>query len=485
MNPETDRILAIALILMISIAGCRSTGSNTSFLKPDKKAQLATYKENAEVTKADGNITPPSQLANSSATAELARHRLADSGYPADKLFGPGYEKPGETQMAAAQAPNYTQGEQLVHQSNVKADQNKTPVAYKQEPVQPPTDAALAAAPSANVPPIASPSASPSNPYASNPYASNPAASNPAAPNPNSVVQAESSSNGSMPPLPDMPLSNPAATAPITAAPESPVASNAGSVSSDISVPGVPPMSTAPAVPGLAPAAPEAAAIAAAAPATSAREASTPTGGVSTNVDPQVKPVGYITEQEAQAFQAGSARGVFLPGSLDSTRFDEFNSPARNSDGQTNGQPAQPNGQPNGQPAAPAGNPVPGCVLPGFSADLSQPQDWDAVESEMTPLGIPESAFCSMSYHEVAQLVYQMTGQNPDLVQSDAINLNPSVYDGLRQDSRAGQNVPIVQTAYVKHRNTSRSNSSGSIAVSPESFSEAQPPLLMNILPLN
>lgn len=529
MNPETDKLLAITLILIISIAGCRSTGSKTSFLSSEqKKAQLSTYKENMDVAKADGNITPPSQLAKSSATAELARHRLADSGYPTDQLFGPGYEKPGTAQLAASQTPNYSSAEQLIHQSNAKADQNQTPVAYKPDSPQPPTGAQLAESPTTR-----------------------PASLSQNAPAAISVAQNKGAQNDSIPPMPDLPSPYASSSEPVSVPPRSAIAGNAAAVSGDLTSVASPDASSvnsslqgigsssASATPGSIPAAPEAIAMQPAGPnaqnSNSTGIAANASADKSIKIDPQVTQAGYISEKEAQAYQENSRRNVFLPGSLDSTRYNEFNvSPNAGATGDRNTNSTAENnttGVPSSLPPANpgSGDPVPGCVLPGFGANFDRDkgvneqtlalEGTNSDDEELSPLGIPESAFCSMSYHEVAQLVYQMTGRSPELVQSEPVDLAESVnlaepvnlsespdrLTGSRQSQIAliqettpsfmatenqgplqttpTHSIPIVQTSYVRRPDAPAAGYSQTVSVSPDSFSEVVPPILMNILP--
>ena len=140
----------MALLVVVSLAGCRSTGGpKWPFGRKDmeKSEQLATYKENHQAVQTDGDIIPPANKAKPEATIALGERRLADSGY--SNPNGPKYTESLDqlNQPPVNPAQNYAAVEQMTAQANADAAKNAAPVAYKEENASP-----------MDIPPMASPS---------------------------------------------------------------------------------------------------------------------------------------------------------------------------------------------------------------------------------------------------------------------------------------------------------------------------------------
>ena len=82
-----------------------------------------------------------------------------------------------------------------------------------------------------------------------------------------------------------------------------------------------------------------------------------------------------------------------------------------------------------------------------------------------------ESDFCSLGYHEVASLA---TG-NPVVAKT-----SPAL--PVRQIPSEYNVIPVVQTSLVR---PAENVSPSAIPVNPESVADSDPPILMNIAPLN
>ena len=130
-----------ALLVVVTLAGCRTTGSGPKwpFGRKDmeKADQLATYKENHQAVQTDGDIIPPANKAKPEATVALGERRLADSGY--SNPNGPKYTESLDqlNQPPANPAENYAAVERMTAQANADASKNAAPAAYKEENVSP------------------------------------------------------------------------------------------------------------------------------------------------------------------------------------------------------------------------------------------------------------------------------------------------------------------------------------------------------------
>ncbi|MBR6435217.1 MAG: hypothetical protein IKS45_01790 [Thermoguttaceae bacterium] len=130
-----------ALLVVVTLAGCRTTGSGPKwpFGRKDmeKADQLATYKENHQAVQTDGDIIPPANKAKPEATVALGERRLADSGY--SNPNGPKYTESLDqlNQPPANPADNYAAVERMTAQANADASKNAAPAAYKEENVSP------------------------------------------------------------------------------------------------------------------------------------------------------------------------------------------------------------------------------------------------------------------------------------------------------------------------------------------------------------
>ena len=385
MNRFQLRWALTALLVVVSLAGCRSTGGpKWPFGRKDmeKSEQLATYKENHQAVQTDGDIIPPANKAKPEATIALGERRLADSGY--SNPNGPKYTESLDqlNQPPANPAQNYAAVEQMATNANAEAAKNASPVAYKEENASP-----------MDIPPMASPTSQ--------------------------AIASNSGTDSSMPPLPDLP---PVPNSEPIQAPVSPA------VASD-----------------------------------------------STQNNNAIAPVQYqteISESEAQAYTP--SQGSFLPGSLDMNRFEsEFSSPS--TPGTT---PNAPSASGTNQ-AYPTDTPSPldSQALPGLSENQNVPHELKnrfdntrMVAVKNTGAVMTESDFCSLGYHEVANLA---TGA-PVVAKTSPETARPipSEYNV----------IPVVQTSLVR---PAENASSTAVPVNPESVADADPPILMNIAPLN
>lgn len=196
----------------------------------------------------------------------------------------------------------------------------------------------------------------------------------------------------------------------------------------------------------------------------------------STQNNNSIAPVQYqteISESEAQAYTP--TQGSFLPGSLDMNRFEsEFSSPS--TPGAT---PNAPSASGTNQ-AYPTDSPSPldAQTLPGLSENQNVPHELKncfdnsrVVTVKNTRSAMTESDFCSLGYHEVASLA---TG-NPVVAKSSSAVT-------ARQVPAEYNVIPVVQTSLVR---PAEDASSTAVPVNPESVADANPPILMNIAPLN
>lgn len=385
MNRFQFRWALAALLVVVSLVGCRSTGGpKWPFGRKDmeKHEQLATYKENHQAVQTDGDIIPPANKAKPEATIALGERRLADSGY--SNPNGPKYTESLDqlNQPPANPAQNYAAVEQMATNANAEAAKNAAPVAYKEENASP-----------MDIPPMASPTSQ--------------------------AIASNSGADSSMPPLPDLP---PVPNSEPIQAPVSPA------IASD-----------------------------------------------STQNNNAIAPVQYqteISESEAQAYTP--SQGSFLPGSLDMNRFEsEFSSPS--TPGTT---PNAPSASGTNQ-AYPTDTPSPldSQSLPGLSENQNVPHELKnrfdntrMVAVKNTGAVMTESDFCSLGYHEVANLA---TGA-PVVAKTSPATARPipSEYNV----------IPVVQTSLVR---PAENASSTAVPVNPESVADADPPILMNIAPLN
>lgn len=206
-----------------------------------------------------------------------------------------------------------------------------------------------------------------------------------------------------------------------------------------------------------------------------------------------IAPVNYqteIPESEAQAFTPSN--GVFLPGSLDMNRFEtEFANPSSsstkpNSSGTNQTYPTTP-------PAAPDANStsndyllippdVPGPINPqtppGMTKNQNVPHELKNnlnnnkyVTVRNSRAVMTESDFCSLGYHDVANLatgkpIVAKTSSRPARIQMPAEN----------------NVVPVVQTSLVRPLDESSPNIA---PCNPESIADSTPPILMNLAPMN
>lgn len=401
------------LMIVVSLVGCSSTGgSKWPFGRSDleKADQLATYKENRQAVQTDGDIIPPANKAKPEATAALGEQRLADSGYRGSN--GPKYNETLDqlNQPPVNAAENYAAVERMTAQSNADASKNSAPVAYKEENISPMDPAAFPT----NVPPIVSP------------YS------------PTIASNTEPSSTDSLPlpPVPDMPGSEPV-PAPISPA-----------VASD-----------------------------------------------STQNNNGIAPVNYqteIPESEAQAFTPSN--GVFLPGSLDMKRFEtEFATPNSSSTQPAPSQPGMNQTYPT-TPIAPDANStsndyllmppdVPGSISPqtppGMTSNQNVPHELKnnlnkdrVVIVKNSRAVMTESDFCSLGYHDVANLA---SGKPIVAKTSSSLAKN--------QTTAENNVVPVVQTSLVRPLEDSSENNIA--PYNPESIADSSPSILMNIAPLN
>ena len=182
-----------------------------------------------------------------------------------------------------------------------------------------------------------------------------------------------------------------------------------------------------------------------------------------------------ISESEAQAYTP--SQGSFLPGSLDMNRFEsEFSTPTSPSSQKASVQPGTNSAYPITPPDAPSS--FDSQSLPGLSSNKNVPQELKnrfdntrMVAVKNTGAVMTESDFCTLGYHEVASLA---TG-NPIVAQtSPATSARPipSEYNV----------IPVVQTSLVRPVENAPS---AAVSVNPESVADADPPILMNIAPLN
>lgn len=387
MNRFQLRLALTALLVVVSLVGCRSTGgSKWSFGRKDmdKSDQLATYKENHQAVQTDGDIIPPAKKAKPEATIALGEHRLADSGY--SNPNGPKYNESLDqlNQPPANPAENYAAVERMTAQANADASKNAAPVAYKEENASP-----------MDISPITPPS---------------------------SQIASNSETNPAMPPLPDMP---PVPNAEPIQAPVSPA------IASD-----------------------------------------------STQNNNVIAPVQYqteISESEAQAYTP--SQGSFLPGSLDPNRFESEFSPSTSSPSPK--APAQQGTNP-AYPITPPDSPssFDSQTLPGLSNNKDVPHELKnrldntrMVTVKNTGAVMTESDFCSLGYHEVANLA---TG-NPIVAKTSPAST-------ARQIPSEYNVIPVVQTSLVR---PAEEAPSAAIPVNPESIEDSTPSILMNIAPLN
>lgn len=182
MNRFQLRWALAALLVVVSLVGCRSTGgSKWSFGRKDmeKSDQLATYKENRQAVQTDGDVIPPANKAKPEATIALGERRLADSGY--SNSNGPKYTESLDqlNQPPANPADNYAAVEQMAVQANADASKNAAPVAYKEENISPMDSSAFPT----NVPPMVSPSQTVASNGPSDPLALPPVPEMPPIPN--------------------------------------------------------------------------------------------------------------------------------------------------------------------------------------------------------------------------------------------------------------------------------------------------------------
>ena len=384
MNRFQLRWALAALLVVVSLAGCRTTGGpKWPFGRKDmeKHEQLATYKENHQAVQTDGDIIPPANKAKPEATIALGEHRLADSGY--SNSNGPKYTESLDqlNQPPTNPAQNYAAVEQMATNANADAAKNAAPVAYKEENASP-----------MDIPPMASPT---------------------------SQIASNSGPDSSMPTLPDLPpVPN---TEPISA-PVSPA------VASD-----------------------------------------------STQNNNAIAPVQYqteISESEAQAYTP--SQGSFLPGSLDMNRFESEFSPSSSPNNS-----AQPGTNP-AYPVTPSDSPstLDSQSLPGLSESKDGPHELKnrfdntkMVAVKNAGAVMTESDFCSLGYHEVANLA---TG-NPVVAKASPVSTP-------RQTQPEYNVIPVVQTSLVRPVENAPSTA---VPVNPESVADADPPILMNIAPLN
>ena len=189
-----------------------------------------------------------------------------------------------------------------------------------------------------------------------------------------------------------------------------------------------------------------------------------------------IAPVQYqteISESEAQAYTP--TQGSFLPGSLDMNRFEsEFSSPSTS--GSTPNAPTQPGAS----QAYPTDTPssLDSQSLPGLSENQNVPHELKnrfdntkMVAVKNTGAVMTESDFCSLGYHEVANLA---TG-NPIVAKTSPVSTP-------RQTQPEYNVIPVVQTSLVR---PAQNDSSTAVPVNPESVADADQPILMNIAPLN
>lgn len=401
------------LLIVVSLVGCSSTGgSRWPFGRKDleKADQLATYKENHQAVQTDGDIIPPANKAKPEATAALGEQRLADSGYRGSN--GPKYTETLDqlNQPPVDAAKNYAAVEQMA--SNANAASQNSPVAYKEENASPMDQAAFPN----NIPPMISPQA--------------PTVASNTEPSPTTTM--------SLPPVPDMPPMPDSKPIP---APVSPA------IASD-----------------------------------------------STQNNNAIAPVNYqseIPESEAQAFTPSN--GVFLPGSLDMKRFEtEFATPNSSSSQPASSLPGTNQTYPT-TPIAPDANStsndyllmppdVPGPINPqtppGMTSNQNVPHELKnnfnkdrVVIVKNSRAVMTESDFCSLGYHDVANLA---TGK-PIVAKTSS---------SLAKNQMAAENnvVPVVQTSLVRPLEDSSENNA---PYNPESIADSTPPILMNIEPLN
>ena len=141
MNKFQFRWALAALLVVVSLVGCRTTGSGPKwpFGRKDmeKTEQLATYKENHQAVQTDGDIIPPANKAKPEATIALGERRLADSGY--SNSNGPQYTESLDqlNPPPANPAQNYAAVEQMATNANADAAKTAAPVAYKDETASP------------------------------------------------------------------------------------------------------------------------------------------------------------------------------------------------------------------------------------------------------------------------------------------------------------------------------------------------------------
>lgn len=400
------------LLVVVSLVGCSSTGSpKWPFGRKDleKADQLATYKENRQAVQTDGDIIPPANKAKPEATAALGEQRLADSGYRGSN--GPKYTETLDqlNQPPVNAAENYAAVEQMA--SNANAASQNSPVAYKEENASPMDPAAFPT----NVPPIVSPNA---QTIASN-------------------TEPSSAGPMSLPPVPEIPP-----------------------------MPGSEPI-PAPISPAIA---------------------------SDSTQNNNIAPVNYqteIPESEAQAFTPSN--GAFLPGSLDMNRFEtEFATPNSSSIQTPSSQPGANQNYPT-TPTVPDSNStsneyllmppdVPGSLNPQLPPGMTENQNVPHelknsfnnnkyVTARNSRAVMTESDFCSLGYHEVANLA----AGKPIVAAASSRS--------TRIQTPAENNVvPVVQTSLVRPLEDSSENIT---PYNPESIADSSPSILMNIAPLN
>lgn len=185
-----------------------------------------------------------------------------------------------------------------------------------------------------------------------------------------------------------------------------------------------------------------------------------------------IAPVHYqsdISESEAQAYTPSN--GAFLPGSLDMNRFESEFSPANSPSTSTSTNP-----YPITPPDAPSSTGTQN--LPGLSQNnpslhelKNQFNNQKMVAVKNSGTAMTEADFCSLGYHEVANLA---TGV-PVVAKASPVS-------SPRHAPAEYNVIPVVQTSLV--RPAEESNGSP-IPINPESIVDSAPPILMNITPLN
>ena len=213
----------------------------------------------------------------------------------------------------------------------------------------------------------------------------------------------------------------------------------------------------------------------------------------STQNNNAIAPVNYqteIPESEAQAFTPSD--GVFLPGSLDINRFEtEFANPSSsstqpNSSGTNQTYPTTPPTVPDANSTSndyllipPDGpGPINPQTPPGMTNNQNVPHELKnsfnidrVVIVKNSRAVMTESDFCSLGYHDVANLatgkpIVAKTSSRPARIQMSAEN----------------NVVPVVQTSLVRPLDESSQNIA---PCNPESIADSTPPILMNLAPMN